>query len=69
MDIRSKLLSVHVLNSKLGALGPPMAVRDVLANWIREMEQQVRGGGIVSDDVNVADHAEVELINVRGPKQ
>ena len=69
MDIRSKLLSVHVLNSKLGALGPPSAVRDVLANWIREMEQQVRGGGVISDDVSVVDHAEVELINVRGPKQ
>ncbi len=44
-------------------------VRDALSNWIREMEQQVRGGGIISDDVSVADHAEIELINVRGPKQ
>ncbi len=69
MDVRQKLLSVHVLNSKLGALSPPRIVREALSNWIREMEQQVRGGGIISDDVSVADHAEIELINMRGPKQ
>lgn len=69
MDVKSRLLSAHVLNSKLASLNPPSVVRDAMTNWIREMEQQARSG-VLSDEVSVSDAATVELINTpRGPKQ
>ena len=72
MDARTRLLTAHVLHSKLTALEPPSTVTKPLRLWLSQMEAELRGETlprIHADEVAVADVAKVELINVRGPKQ
>lgn len=71
MDIRTKLMTVRVLHSKLCEMEPPALVTRAIIGWLREMEQQIRNNQTVgfAEDVAVADDAQVDLVNVRGPKQ
>ena len=72
MNARTKLLTAHVLHSKLTALDPPSSVIKPLRAWLAQLEAELRGEAlppIHADEIGVADVAKVELINVRGPKQ
>ena len=72
MNARTKLLTAHVLHSKLTVLDPPSSVVKPLRVWLSQLEAELRGETlppIHADEIGVADVAKVELINVRGPKQ